>query len=177
MTETKKVFKWWWPWQPEVIEDFLEGMAAQGWVLVYVRSAATSFVFEKRQPVKMRYCVDYQEKDKPEYRTLLSDAGWRFEYAASGWFIWSMAYDGERPAIYTDTDSLVRRNRAILGSLSAVFAALIPLWVVNLNSIGEKGPVAAVMLGFWAIIMAIYVGIIIGMALGIHRLKKKGKQN
>ena len=177
MSEMKKAFKWWWPWQPEKIEDFLESMAAQGWSLAAVRSSATRFVFEKREPRKVRFCVDYQGKDTAQYRTLLADAGWRFEYTSSGWFIWSMAYEGERPVLYTDTASLLMRNQTILRSLTAVFAAQIPLMVAPLIGNGNKGPVLIGVYAIWSILCAVMLGVILGMVVGINKLKKKNMRN
>lgn len=173
MAETRKVFKWWWPWQTDSVENMLEDNAAQGWMLVHANGACTSFVFEKREPAKIRYCIDYQEKEKPEYLALLCDDGWKKEYRSSGWYIWSKAYDAERPSLFTDVDSLVRRNIMILGSLTAVFAAQIPLFVVNMDNIGKSSPVVTAFFILWGLIVAVLAGMAVGMALGINKLKRR----
>lgn len=174
MSETKKVFRWWWPWQTDKIENMLEDMAAQGWMLVYVRNACTNFVFEKRLPAKVRFCLDYQEKEKPEYLTLLADAGWKMEYRSSGWYIWSKSYDDVKPDLFTDIDSLIRRNNTILGSLTAVFAAQIPLVSVNMHNLSDKSnsPFMIALMIVWGIVIALLAGTVIGMALGTRSLKR-----
>lgn len=117
---TKSVTKWWWPWDLEGMEKWLEEMEAKGWFLLRVNSIASRFHFQESIPRRVRYCVDYQFKIKfgSEYMKLFEDAGWELVYLASGWYIWRKEYEGERPEIYTDVDSLMRRNRRLI----AIFA-------------------------------------------------------
>lgn len=174
MNEMKTKSLWWWPWQTEKVESMLEGMAGQGWHMARARRACTAFVFEKGEPRQVRYCVDYQDKEKPEYRTLLSDAGWALAHRESGWYIWRKAYDGDnRPELFTDIDSLIRRNAMILGSLTAVFAAQVPLFVVNINNLDTASPFGIALLVFWALLFATMGGITLGMSIGLSRMKRK----
>lgn len=173
MAETRSKTIWWWPWQTDRIEAVLEGMAAEGWRLIRARYACSRFVFERQAPAKVRYCVDYQEKEKPEYLTLLRDAGWRLEYKGSGWYIWSKAYADVKPELFTDVDSLIRRNNMILGSLTAVLASQVPLIVVNMNNFAAKSPVGLGFMVFWALLEAVMAGMVVGMALGNRKLKRR----
>lgn len=177
MNNAKTVRKWWWPWQSEKIEMMLEGNAAEGWMLKNAGSMLVSFTFEKREPSQIRYCIDYQEKEKPEYLTLLADAGWKLEQKASGWYIWSMTYDGARPELYTDADSLIRRSNAILGTLTAVFAAQLPLIAVNIRNVDGMPPVVMGFFILWGFLVAVMAGMIIGTALGVRKLKQRKKNS
>ena len=177
MNETMKMRKWWWPWQTEKIEQLLEGKAREGWVLAKTNDTCTKFVFERQAPASIRYCLDYQEKEKPEYLSLMADDGWKREYKGTGWFLWSKPYSGERPELYTDRDSLIRRSNAILGSLCAVLAAQIPLAVVILRDMAGKSPFAMVLLVIWGIIIAVLAGTTVGMAAGTAKLRRQGKRS
>lgn len=177
MTETKKKFLWWWPWQTDKVENMLESMAAQGWHTVYVHKACTSFVFQKGEPLRVRYCIDYQEKERPDYAALLSNAGWSLVHKESGWYIWSKAYDGEeRPELFTDMDSLIRRNNLIMGSTTAIFAAQIPLFVVNINNLDAKTPFGLAFVIFWALVAGVMGFTVIGMAAGIAKMKRRARE-
>lgn len=177
MIETKKKFVWWWPWQTDKVEKLTEDMAAQGWHLLHVRRGWTSFVFQKGEPRHVRYCIDYQEKEKPDYRALLADAGWVLAHKESGWYIWSKAYDGEeRPDLFTDIDSLIHRNNLIMGSFTAVSAAQIPLFVVNLQNMDEKSPVALAFIGIWALAAVLLAVAVVGMAVGISKMKRQARE-
>lgn len=173
MSEMKRVSMWWWPWQMDKVEKMLEDNAAQGWILVKANWLCTRFTFEKRTPARIRYCLDYQDADKPEYRTLLGDAGWMLEFKGSGWYIWSMAYDGERPELFTDTDSLIRRNNAVVGSLAMALLLQLPIYISVINNLDQNrlGPYIMV---FWALLIAVLAGLVVGMAIG-NRKFQRGK--
>ncbi len=176
MSERQTKILWWWPWQTDKVEAYLEKQAGEGWVLVNAGWVCASFTFERRAPAKVRYCLDYQEKMKPDYQALFQDAGWKMEYHGSGWYIWSMPHEGVRPEIYTDDGSLIRRNNAILASISAVLAAQLPMAVVTLQNLDEKSSFALALTVVWAFCMALQAGVVIGMAVGINRLKHKKSQ-
>lgn len=173
MSETKKIYKWWWPWQSESIESLLEGKAANGWVLKSIGGFLISFTFEKSEPSQVRYCIDYQEKETPDYLTLLEDAGWKLEKKGSGWYIWSMVYDGARPELYTDIDSLIHRSNAILGSMTVIFVTQIPVWIACLSNLDNPTPATIAGYILWAFLTAILGGMTFGTALGIRNLKRR----
>ena len=111
MNEIKTVWHWWWGWNPEKIEDWLEEIELEGWNLFQVDFNHIRFKFEKGESRKMRYCVDYQEDVDENYFELFKEYGW--ELADDGilpWYIWRKSYENERPSIYTDTISLIERN-------------------------------------------------------------------
>lgn len=126
MSLTKSVTKWWWGWEPEKIEDWLEQMDTDGWHLYNATGIGIRFHFVKEEPRRVRYCADYQSNIGPEYKQIFQDAGWELVYSGIGWYIWRMEYEGERPDIYTDIDSLVGMNKRLITILGicAIIEAL-----------------------------------------------------
>jgi hypothetical protein len=173
MSDAKKVFKWWWPWQTEKMEAMLESMAAEGWALKRVGGALVSYLFEKSEPARIRYCFDYQEKIKPDYLVLLSDAGWKLEHRSSGWYIWSQAYAGERPELYTDIDSLIHRSNAILWTLSSVAAFQIPVMIACLNNTDNPTAFTFATYIIWGLFVGVLAGMTIGAALDVRSLLRR----
>lgn len=109
-----KVFKWWWGWNFEEIENWLEEMALEGYRLTDVTSIGVIFSFEKTGPKKIRYCLDYQQKLEQKYISIINDDGWNFMPMGSGWYICRKEFKGDRPELYTDFDSLISRNNKLL---------------------------------------------------------------
>ncbi len=109
-----RIFKWWWVWDYEEIENWLEQMEAGGLRLVETRFDGVVFCFEKCIPSKARYCIDYQSKLTPEYMTIINDDGWKLYQIGFGWYILRKQYEGERPDLYTDFEGLIARNRSLL---------------------------------------------------------------
>ncbi len=109
-----RIFKWWWAWNYEEIENWLEQMEAGGLRLVETRFDGVVFCFEKCSPSKARYCIDYQSKLTPDYMTIINDDGWKLYQIGFGWYILRKQYESERPDLYTDFEGLIARNRSLL---------------------------------------------------------------
>lgn len=133
MTETKRAVKWWWGWEPEILENWLEQKEAEGWHLFNV-NAQIVFNFVRTESKKVRYCADYQSKLDPEYKTIFQDAGWELVFSGAGWYLWRMEYTGERPEIYTDVDSLIGRNKRLMTMLGIIALAEVPIMTSALTS-------------------------------------------
>ncbi len=129
MSDVKRVFKWWWAWSHDRIENWLEEMEAQGWNLFHVDCIAVRFHFTKGKSRRMRYCTDYQPKIDPEYKNVFFDAGWELVYSENGWYIWRMEYQGTRPEAYSDVDSLIERNKRFIWIIS-MLCIVVPLQLI-----------------------------------------------
>src|SRR5690606_10982946 len=114
MRTTKRVVKLWSGARPEKMEAWLERMEAAGWNLVRVHWGGVKFTFEKGTPSTVRYCIDYRMESDAEHIYLLEDAGWELMLNHSGWFIWRKPYEGRKPELFTDIDSLLERNKRML---------------------------------------------------------------
>ncbi|OEC85832.1 MULTISPECIES: DUF2812 domain-containing protein [Methanobacterium] len=127
MGETKTACHWWWGWNPEKIENWLEEMELNGWNLVSVGFAYIVFKFEKGESRKMRYCVDYQINVGNNYFELFKADGWELaDDKIIPWYIWRKPYENERQSIYTDTKSLIERNNRLIKTVGI----LVPLEIV-----------------------------------------------
>lgn len=177
MERFRKAFKLWFAWDSDRIEDYLEGMSMQGWHAVQMDGLLVNFLFERGEPKQMRYCMDYQREDKSEYRQLCIDDGWTLLHTSMGWYVWCKEYDGERPSIYTDVDSLITRNRNILIMVAVVLitqAPMITLNASNLAHVARSNPVIFVMLV--AILVAAYgllVYCMVRLSVSIRKLKSR----
>jgi hypothetical protein len=138
MNEIKKVFKWWDASESEKISAWLEDMASQGWHLLRVTMNGLRFYFEKGAPRKMSYCIDYQQvlkKEDPNYLGIFKDTGWENIYSGAGWYIWRQSYQQAKakPEIFTDTDSIVERNKRLIILFLAAIAAQLPFILMNIT--------------------------------------------
>ncbi len=161
----KKVFKIWWGWNPGSIERYLETMAAEGWRLVTVGFAQMMFGFVKDEPRKTSYCVDYQSSPSTEYLAIIDDYGWELVNKSSGWMMWRKDYEGARPKVYTDNQSLIDRNKRVL--LILIIAALLQIPLITMlildNGFAEYFTLAVT-------VSALYFPLLLLMLFGIIRI-------
>ncbi len=112
MREIKTAWRLWWEWNPERIENWLEEMAREGWVLFQVDFASLRFKFIRGEVNQIRYCTDYQENPGDDYFKLFKDDGWELVWTGTlGWYIWRKPYSGERPGIYTDKATIINKTK------------------------------------------------------------------
>ena len=161
----KKVFKLWWGWNPGSIEKYLEEMAADGWRLVTVEFAQMMFGFVKDEPGKTSYCVDYQSSPSAEYIAMIEDDGWELVNKSAGWIMLRKDYEGARPKIYTDNQSLISRNNRVLIILIIAVLLQIPFITMLIldNGFAEHFAVAVT-------VSALYFPLLLLMLFGIARI-------
>lgn len=172
-----KVFKWWWAWNFEEIEDWLEKMEAGGLRLVETRFDGVYFCFEKCVPTKARYCIDYQAKLTPDYTTIINDDGWKLYQIGLGWYILRKEYQEERPNLYTDFEGLIARNKALLtlmicGLLAEFLCFGYLIWF--LFTFSNNG-LLAFTCTMGAFILAFFAFVITNLAMQISKFSKKDK--
>ena len=80
--------KWFWPWQDQEEETWLEEMSHQGWHLKQAHLAA-QYDFVRGEPQNYLYRLDFQDSLKPkakdEYLRLFADDGWEYLGPMGGW--------------------------------------------------------------------------------------------
>jgi predicted phosphoadenosine phosphosulfate sulfurtransferase len=80
--------KWFWPWQDEQEEAWLEQMSRQGLHLKQAHIAAF-YDFVQGSSQNYTYRLDFQDslkpKNKDEYLRLFTDAGWEHLGQMGGW--------------------------------------------------------------------------------------------
>ena len=153
-------------------------MAADGQHVVTVGFAQTVFGFAQGEPRKTRYCVDYQSRPSTEYMTMISDDGWELVDKSAGWLMWRKDYEGERPEIYTDKQSLIDRNRRLLITLSIVASPQILMLLMYLLDSDRSGhPLASA--SVWIVYLPVFAFLlfcIVRLCIANHSLKRAAKQ-
>lgn len=127
MTTVKK-FKWWWGWNSEKVENWLEEQEANGLRLDKVSLFGTRFHFVENASQKVRYSIDYQPKIDKDYINLIHDDGWELIPVGAGWYVCRKEYEHERPHLYSDYDSLIDRNKKLLSLLIACSLPAFAVW-------------------------------------------------
>lgn len=172
-----KVFKFWFAWDSDNIEQYLEEMSMRGWHVAHIDGMLVNFMFERGEPKRVRYCMDYQQEDKAEYKQLFVDDGWTLLQKSMGWYVWSKEYAGERPSIYTDADSLILRNRRIILTMVVLLITQAPmLWLnaSNLSHVALTSPGALLPLVILlAVVYSLLIYCVVRLALSIRKLKKR----
>jgi hypothetical protein len=99
-------------------------MAREGWHLV---RGGIRFTFRQGPPAEVRYRLDYRRGScaaLAEFQSLCRDAGWEYVDRFLDWHYFRTA-SSAAPELYTDTESLIERDRRILGLLLIVFLMMI----------------------------------------------------
>jgi hypothetical protein len=170
-----KIFKWWWAWDYEKIEEWLENMEASGLRLVKTTFDGVRFHFERCTPVKARYCIDYQARLTPEYITLLNDDGWDLYKIGFGWYILRKEYQQQRPELYNNFDGLIARNKSLLRILSVLMiieAIAIGRLTFSCIETGDEG-LRVYLCFIVALVLAFFTSAITNLALQIRKFGNK----
>ena len=171
MKEVKTVWRWWWGWNTEKIENWLEEMEKKGWNLIKIDLFQTRFTFKKGKSRKMRYCWDYPNYTGDNYFEIFKEDGWEsMDNKMGPWFIWRKPYDDERPNIYTDKKSLIEKNnRQIRTVIFGVVVTLILLAIVLIVNFSLSKLISAIL-----ILSMVFYGYII---VKLYQYNKKLKIN
>jgi hypothetical protein len=118
--------KWFWAWQDDKQETWLEEMSRQGLHLQAIKPFGR-YVFEQGEPREISYRLDFDKssgKDS-DYFQLIQDAGWERIAAVAGWQYWRKETgEGRTTEIFTDNDSKIRKYQRLILGLSSPAPAL-----------------------------------------------------
>jgi len=135
-TTTRK-YKWFWAWQDEAEEAWLQEMSQQGWHLSSV-GVPTVYDFEPGEPADFVYRLDYRshfKMDKEDYLQLFRDAGWEYIGEMTGWqYFRKQAQPGEELEIYTDAESKISKYQRLLAFLAIL---MLPLFMALITMRGR----------------------------------------
>jgi hypothetical protein len=183
-TTILKRFNWFWPWQDEKEEAWLEKMSQDGWHLKSV-SLPCVYTFGKGDPRRYTYRLDYMPTEKgkfQEYLQIFRDAGWEYLGELSNWRYWrKLDVAGETSEIFTDTESILRKYRRLLGYMGFFLALMVFLGMQVFRDLPgiEAGPLTLVSAIYmfakliYAVLIPIYVVVIVQLLRRIDQLKKK----
>ncbi|MFJ6411808.1 DUF2812 domain-containing protein [Terribacillus saccharophilus] len=105
MIERKKIRKWFWAWDDQKEEVWLQQMAQKGWALEEYKWF--KYIFKAAAPSKMVYRLDYR-LGYPErsYFDLFEMDGWHLVSSFGGWYYFCKEDDGtDKLEIFTDAHS------------------------------------------------------------------------
>jgi hypothetical protein len=166
--------KWFWPWQDDREETWLESLSREGWHLSGFGFPLV-YYFRKGDPKIFIYRLDYQTtrmRDRQAYLQLFRDAGWEHVGKMAAWeYFRKETADGGESEIFTDPESKIRKYRRILGTLTVLLAALLLLSVAPARSIADSDMGWSVLRCLVIAIIAAYVVAIAGLLRRIGELK------
>ena len=175
--------KWFWPWQDEKEEAWLESMSAQGRHLTGVQLPC-AYYFEQGEPRRCIYRLDYQlvERSKrSEYLQLFQDAGWEHLGEMSNWQYWRKPWAaGETGEIFTDQESKLKKYQRMLGYMAFFLVGLVFLgsnlvrgipWAGDIHWLIKAIYLAGVVC--YAVIIPIYGVVVMQLIHRIRQLKAK----
>jgi hypothetical protein len=182
MEHTLKKTRWFWPWQDEKEEAWLESMSAEGYHLRQV-GLMGRYTFEQGSPRAYTYRLDYLLLDKnkrADYLQMFTDAGWEHIGEMSNWQYWRKAnLDGEAEEIFSDNESKVKKYQRLLLFMGFMLALLLFLGRTMLSGLlsydGTCSVIEAIyFIGgvLYAILIPVYVVVVVKLALRIRELKR-----
>jgi hypothetical protein len=176
--------RWFWPWQDDQEEAWLESMAAEGWRLSSVGLFGV-YQFYTAEPERVVYRLDYMPtknmKEFGEYQQMFIDAGWTYVGEMSNWRYWCKAMlPGVAEEIFTDRESKVRKYRRVFIYLAFIFLLLLVLGnSLFFNPAGAGARYAGMGIFIRAIqliylvLYALYIYIFVRLGLRILELKRR----
>ena len=113
----KVVRKWFWAWNDDKEQQFLEDMALKGYRLVNVQIGR--YTFKKGESRKVKYQLDFKGLGKiseADYLQLFEDAGWKCVHRLGAWYYFEKEYTDEEPdiSIFNDNRSRIDKYRRII---------------------------------------------------------------
>ena len=127
-------FKWFWAWQDDRQEAWLEEMSRQGLHLHSIKPFGR-YVFEVGEPQDYAYRMDFDQKSgkDSDYFQLIEDAGWERVTEVAGWQYWRQATgEGRVPELFTDAESKIRKYQrlivGLLGSSPAIMVVVLAMF-------------------------------------------------
>ncbi len=174
--KTRSVFRFFFAWQDDQEEKWLEKMARQGWHLV---RGGIVFRFVEGKPGEFRYRLDYRpgsNRSLEEYFTLFADSGWEHVCSFGGWHCFRTG-DASAPEVFTDVDSKVEKYRRLLMLLLVFLMASL----VILSRSPRSSSSVLYEFYAWAKVVQSCVVVLLGYAavrvyLHIRRLRRKAAE-
>jgi len=120
MEEIIKKIKWFWPWQDQEEEQWLEEQSKAGLHLVKP-GLYGKYSFVVGEPKEYVYRLDFHSdiKDKETYIQIFEDAGWE-HLNGTTWQYFRKASKGDAPIeIFTDNESKIKKYERLLAYYGA----------------------------------------------------------
>jgi hypothetical protein len=132
MSEIKKQFKFFWPWQDQKQEKWLEEQSKNGFHLKKPNNLIGIYTFETGAPEDFIYRLDFQSdlNDKNDaYIQLFEDAGWEY-LGESSWQYFRKSFEEDaNNEIFTDNQSKLSKYNRLVWYQGIILAVLTALFV------------------------------------------------
>lgn len=125
--------KWFWPWQDQEEEAWLEKMSHEGFHLKQPRSLGR-YQFIPGRPSDYVYRLDFQDslknKSKDDYLQLFTETGWEYLGEMGGWqYFRKSSQTSEGSEIFTDPDTKIAKYNRYLTYLGFIFPSYLVIFV------------------------------------------------
>lgn len=171
--EKLRKFKWFWAWEDEKEEKWLEAMSQNGWHLENPGLPCV-YHFIKGEPRDYSYRLDFRTgsfKSLQEYLQICRDADWEMLGRMSSWYYFRKECQGtEKPEFFSDNDSKVQKYRRLVFFL-VIFLPIMINGMLNLSRSENSGFITGVRI-FYVFILLFFSYAIIRLLLRIKKLKK-----
>jgi Protein of unknown function (DUF2812). len=106
---------------PANYEKMLEDLSLEGWNISKI-SQLSSFklTLERSSPKKYKYIYDVRFKDLNKYRNSYKYSGWELIGQMANCFIWRKEYSDICPVFFSNTDSIINRNKRFRATIIAL---------------------------------------------------------
>ena len=132
MAERKTVYKWFWVWDFEKEERWLNELALQGWALVAV--GWCRYVFERCEPGAYTFRLEMHQPDE-EYLAFLQESGAEYIGRVFQWIYFRRPSEEGPFDLFSDIDSRIQHLARIDKSLFLIGMANLLIGCVN--SLGD----------------------------------------
>ena len=133
--EKKTVAKWFWVWQFEQEEEWLNEMAANGWVLEDV--GLCRYVFVRCEPGEYTVRTEMRRSDE-KYVTFMEETGAEYVGRMMMWIFFRKKTEDGLFDLYSDIDSKIDHLDRIGKVLAAVGGANLIIGVLNAINPGTR---------------------------------------
>ena len=128
MSERKTIRKWFWEWEFEKEEQWLNEMALSGWVLDKVGFGKYEFI--SHEPGEYTIRTEMHEHDEA-YLSFMRETGAEYIGRMVGWLYFRKKCELGTFDIFSDTDSRIKHLNRIGRVLSIVGGANLMIGVIN----------------------------------------------
>lgn len=161
----KKVYKIIFSWDYEKEIKWLNEMSAQGWHLV--NPGLISFEFEKDEPNKYQYEIEYLDNNKEDYFEFLQETGIEIIKVVNNWAYYKKLNDGKPFEIFNDAESKINHLNRIKNLFIFFFILEGMFLIMRINDVINGGLTEV------SIITVILLGIItLLFENGIYKMNK-----
>jgi hypothetical protein len=170
--------RWFWAWQDEQEEKWLEEMSERGFHLVKPGTFGR-YAFRKGEPKRCVYRLDFlaNSQQKEDYLQLFADAGWEYVGEFGSWqYFRKPAGDQENVEIFTDVTSKIEKYQRVL--LFLVILTPVYLMPIYFRAILDWSPHWLMFAIFvvWFVVLCLDIFAMIRLIQRISQLKDTLKQ-